>query len=562
MQTSNTEEMVTISRAEYERLQQKNAQLEANRVMLEAERIKLEAEHARLEAKLAAREQEQAQVITSLTLQNEWLLEQLKLSKKKLFGRSSEQAEQMVMEQLSFTYNEAEAYVSGTKAADEKPVEVRAHARKRQSGNVLDVVPEGTRTEVVEHRLPENERICSACGSELVEIGKDVRRTLQMKPAEFWVREDVYYTYACKNCEQETGEANIVKAAKEPALLPGSFASAEAVAYLAAQKFVMYSPLYRLEQEFNRQGLKLSRQTMANWLLNVSEKWLRPVYDVLHEQLCRKPVLHADETALQVLKEPGRSSTSKSYMWLYRTSGCAKQTIVLYEYQPTRKAEHAEAFLKGFSGWLHADGYKLPGNIRVVGCWAHARRKFDEALGTLPQEKRKDSPAAMGECDCSQLFKLEQALAELTPEERYEKRLEQEKPVLDALLSWANEMQVKTAPKSVLGRAIHYLLEQWPYLTRYLEDGRLELSNNRAERSMKPFVMGRKNWLFANTPGGAQASSMIYSLIETAKENGLDPYRYLLWLLQNAPQLSETGKAWAEKLLPARAPKECYVPQK
>ena len=188
MQTSNTEEMVTISRAEYEQLQLEKAR------------------NAKLEAKFAAREQEQAQaqaqVITGLTLQNEWLLEQLKLSKKKLFGRSSEQAEQMVMEQLSFTYNEAEAYVFSTKAATEKPVAVKAHERKRQSGNVLDVVPEGTRTEVVEHRLPENERICSACGSELVEIGKDVRRTLQMKPAEFWVREDVYYTYACKNCEQ------------------------------------------------------------------------------------------------------------------------------------------------------------------------------------------------------------------------------------------------------------------------------------------------------------------------------------------------------------------------
>ena len=530
MRTSNTEEMVTISRAEYERFQ------------------------------------EQAQAITSLTLQNEWLLEQLKLSKKKLFGRSSEQAEQMVMDQLSLTYNELEAYAFGTKAAAEKQIAVKAHERKRQSGNVLDVVPEGTLTEVVEHRLPENERICAACGSELIEIGKDVRWTLQMKPAEFWVREDVYYTYACKSCEQETGEANIVKAAKEPALLPGSFASAEAVAYLAAQKFVMYSPLYRLEQEFNRQGLKLSRQTMANWLLNVSEKWLRPVYDTLHEQLCREPVLHADETTLQVLKEPGRSSTSKSYMWLYRTSGCAKQAIVLYEYQPTRKAEHAEYFLQGFSGWLHADGYqgyhKLPGNIRVVGCWAHARRKFNEALGTLPQERRKDSPAAMGEWYCSQLFKLEQEFAELTPEERYEKRLEQEKPVLDALLSWANEMQAGTAPKSALGKAIHYLLEQWPYLTRYLEDGRLELSNNRAERSIKPFVMGRKNWLFANTPGGAQASAVIYSLIETAKENSLDPYRYLLWVLQNAPQLSEEDAAWAEKLLPARAPKECYMPHK
>ena len=547
MQTSNTEEMVTISRAEYERLQQEKAR------------------NAKLEAKLAAREQEQAQVITSLTLQNEWLLEQLKLSKKKLFGRSSEQAAQLVMDQLSLTMNEVEAYIFGMNSAGKAPAAVKAHERKRQSGNVLDVVPEGTPTEVVEHRLPENELTCSACGSKLVEIGKEVRRSLMMKPAKFWVREDVYYTYACKNCEQETGEANIVKAVKEPSLLPGSFASAEAVAYLAAQKFVMYSPLYRLEQEFNRQGLKLSRQTMANWLLNISEKWLRPVYDVLREQLCRESVLHADETTMQVLKEPGRSSTSKSYMWLYRTSGCTKQAIVLYEYQSTRKAEHAEHFLQGFSGWLHADGYqgyhKLPGNIRVVGCWAHARRKFDEALQTLPKEMQKDSPAAIGECYCSRLFKLEQVFAELTPEERYEKRLEQEKPVLDALLSWANDMQARAAPKSALGRAIHYLLEQWPYLTRYLEDGRLELSNNRAKRSIKPFVMGRKNWLFANTPGGAQASAMIYSLIETAKENKLDPYKYLLWVLQSAPGLSQADEFWAEKLLPANAPQECHVPQ-
>ena len=162
--------------------------------------------------------------------------------------------------------------------------------------------------------------------------------------------------------------------------------------------------MYRLEQEFNRQGLKLSRQTMANWLLKASEKWLQPVYDVLHEQLCREPVLHADETTLQVLKEPGRSSASKSYMWLYRTSGCAKQAIVLYEYQPTRKAEHAEAFLQGFSGWLHADGYqgyhKPPGNIRVVGCWAHARRKFDEVSGGWPSGAEQQPCRAQHETIC------------------------------------------------------------------------------------------------------------------------------------------------------------------
>jgi len=163
----------------------------------------------------------------------------------------------------------------------------------------------------------------------------------------------------------------------------------------------------------------------------------------------------------------------------------------------------------------------------------------------------------MGECYCSQLFKLEQALAELPPEERYEKRLEQEKPVLDALLSWANEMQAKTAPKSALGKAIHSLREQWPYLTRYLEDGRLELSNNRAERSIKPFVISRKNFLFANTPGGAQSSAVIFSLIETAKENGLDPYRYLSWLLNEAPRRAPSNPDWATTLLPQNAPPLC-----
>ena len=510
-------------------------------------------------------ESQQAQ-LAELKLQNQWLLEQLGLAKKRQFGSSSERIQEGLMDQLGLNFNEAEAYAYGTKSATPEQIAVKAHERKRQSGNVLEVVPEGTRTEVVEHRLPEEELVCEACGSQMVEIGKEVHRSLMMKPAQFWVREDVYYTYACKNCGLETGEANILKTPKEPALLSGSFASAEAVAHIMTQKFVMYSPLYRLEQEFAREGLKLSRQTMANWLLNTSDTWLRPVHDVLHEKLCKEQVLHADETTLQVLKEAGRPSTSKSYMWLYRTSGCVEQAIVLYEYQSTRKAEHAENFLKGFSGWLHADGYqgyhKLPENIRVVGCWAHARRKFDEALQTLPKEKQKDSPAAIGECYCSRLFKLEEAFAELTPEERYEKRLEQESPVLDALLSWANEMQAKTAPKSAMGRAIHYLLEQWPYLIRYLEDGRLELSNNRAERSIKPFVMGRKNWLFANTPGGAQTSAVIYSLIETAKENRLDPYRYLLWVLRSAPALSRADAAWAEQLTPANAPQECYIPPK
>ena len=262
--------MVTISRAEYEQLQQEKAQMESTRVRLEAERIKLEAEHARLEAKLAALEQEQAQVITSLTLQNEWLLEQLKLSKKKLFGRSSEQAEQLVMDQLSLTMNEAEAYIFGMNSAGKAPVTVKAYERKRQSGNVLDVVPEGTPAEVVEHRLPENERICSACGSEMVEIGKEVRRSLMMEPAEFWVREDVYYTYACKNCEQETGEANIVKAAKKAfdelgvKRLPSVKSLQEEYAKLLSEKKAAYAEYRRSRDEMRE--LLLHKQNVDRML--------------------------------------------------------------------------------------------------------------------------------------------------------------------------------------------------------------------------------------------------------------------------------------------------------
>ncbi len=535
--TTNNTEMVTISRAEYEALQK----------LLESQTEELKSKTEELAAAM---------------LKNQWLLEQLKLTKKKLFGTSSEQLDQMVMEQFGHLFNEGECWDANSCMSERR---VKGYSRKRRSGSLKDVIPEGTPTQVVEHRLPAEERICQVCGAELVEIGREVRRSLQMEPARFWVQEDVYYTYACKTCEQETGETVVVSTPREPSVLPGSFASPKAIAHIMTQKFVMYSPLYRLEQEFERMGLKLSRQTMSNWLLHASDDWLRPIYDQLHRQLCREKVLHGDETTLQVLKEPGKSATSKSYMWLYRTSGDAKHPIVLYDYQPNRKAENAEQFLDGFSGWLHADGYqgyhKLRGSIRVVGCWAHARRKFDEALNTLPKEQRKTSLAAQGLCYFAKLFQLERVFAELKPEERYTKRLEQEKPVLDALLAWANELMPQTAPKSALGKALYYLTEQWPYLIRYLEDGRLELSNNRAERSIKPFVMGRKNWLFANTPAGAQSSAVIYSLIETAKENGLDPYRYLLWVLKSAPILAQSDSAWPEKLTPANAPAACMIPQ-
>ena len=248
-------------------------------------------------------------------------------------------------------------------------------------------------------------------------------------------------------------------------------------------------------------------------------------------------------------------------MWLYRTSGDTGKPIVLYEYQPGRGAKHPKEFLDGYKGYLHTDGYAgyhdLGEGITVVGCWAHTRRKFDEAVKSLPKGKAKGSSASQGLTYCNLLFGIEQEIAELTAEERHKQRLEQAKPVLDAFVSWANSRTA--APKSALGKAFHYLKEQWPYLTNYLKDGRLEISNNRAERSIKPFVIDRKNFLFANTPKGATGSAVMFSLIQTAIENGLDPYKYLTWLLKRAKDADLADAEAVQSLLPWNAVTECIT---
>ena len=383
-------------------------------------------------------------------------------------------------------FDETEAWLSRRRA---KETEVAAHTRR--SSRPEEVLPDNVPVEVVEHRIPEKEPDCPVCGTAKMEIGRDVRRTLVMIPAQVMIRENIYFTYACPKCKEEGTETPIRKAERLPALTPGSYASAEAVAHIMVQKFVMYAPLYRQEQEWNRAGVQLSRQTMSNWVLRVAEDWLKPVYEELHRRLLQRQVLHADETTLQVLKLEGRAARSKCYMWLYRTSGDAKSPVVLYEYRPTRKAENAAAFLESFSGWLHADGYsgyhRLPKNIRVVGCWAYLRRKFDEAVDALPKDQRAGCAAPEG---------LDNASSGLSRNwqgcRRCERRLARSKPVMDALLTWA-ETKSAAVPKSALGKALYYLREQWPYLIRFLGDGQLEIFNNRAERSVKPFVMSRKN---------------------------------------------------------------------
>ena len=526
-QTSNAE-MVTISRTEYE---EKNARLAA-----------------------------QDERISRLEKQIELLMEALRLARHKQFGASSEKSEEPLMEQLSFLFNEAEVFAE-VSAKQKEAVVVAANKRHKKHEYTLDNIPEGIPAKQVEHRLEGEDLVCPQCGETMTEIGKEVVRTLEIIPAQMVVKEDIYYTYACQNCNKEDIETPVVKAPKEKNLIPGSFATPEAIAHIMTQKFVMGSPLYRQEQELNRQGIPLSRQTMSNWILRATEDYLTPVYEQLHRELLKRDVLHADETTLQVLQEPGKAPQSESYMWLYRTSGDTGKLIVLYEYQPGRGSKHPEVFLKGFKGYLHTDGYagyhNLPDEITVAGCWAHARRKFDEAVKSLPKGKAKGSSAAQGLAYCNLLFGIEQEIADKTAEERYAERLKQAKPVLDAMFAWANSRTA--APKSALGKALNYLKEQWPYLTNYLKDGRLEISNNRAERSIKPFVIDRKNFLFANTPKGATGSAVMFSLIQTAIENKLDPYRYLTWLMHTANNADLTDPQVIQNLLPWNAPTECSV---
>jgi transposase len=478
----------------------------------------------------------------------EWLMEQVRLGQKRRFGASSEKSE---YDQPNL-FNEAEVYAEPL-AQEPDLCEVEKHYRKKRRG-VADRLPEDLPVEVVEHRLQDDGQVCPVCEGPLHVMGKEVaRRELKLVPARAVIVEHVRYTYACRSCEKDAISVPIVKAPMPNAIVKGGFASPEAVAHIATQKFVMGVPLYRQEQEWKRQGILLSRQTMSNWLLRASEEWLEPLYDALRTKLLEHEVLHADETVLQVLREPGKAPQSKSYMWLYRTGSDAKMPIVLLDYQRSRKAEHPKEFLAGWGGYLHADGYSgyhdLPAGITVVGCWAHARRKWDEALKALPQKEQTGSGALTGKRYCDRLFAIERKLADLPPDERHKGRLEQAKPVLDEFLVWL-KAQAPFLGKNVLSRAVRYTLDQWVYLERYLLDGRLEISNNRAERSIKPFVIDRKNFLFANTPRGAKASAAIFSIVETAKENGLNPYAYLAYIFSNAPQWAGEHGSCVARLIP------------
>lgn len=494
-----------------------------------------------------------------LTAKVQWYEEQFRINQHRLYGRSSEITPP---DQISL-FNEAEA---DTKPDVPEPTfEEITYKRHKQPGQREEMLKE-LPVETIEYRLPENDQKCPECGGPLHEMSTEVRQEIKIIPAQVSVVKHVRYVYSCRHCEQHEIVTPVQTASMPKPVIPGSLASPSAIAYIMSQKFVEGLPLYRQEEQWKRLGLDIPRQTMANWMIK-GANWLAPLFERMREHLLQKDILHADETTLQVLHEPERSASSTSYIWLYRT-GREGPPIILYEYQTTRASKHPVKFLKGFKGYLHADGYagyeSIP-DITLVGCWAHARRKFVEASKAMPTPKQTiQTPTQEGIDFCNRLFAIEQELHDLSAPKRYQKRLEKSRPVVEDFAAWLKYQTPRVLPKSPLGQAIQYCRNQWDKLTAFLQDGRLELDNNRSERSIKPFVIGRKNWLFANTPRGANASAKIYSLVETAKENGLIPFAYLTYLFERLPNVDIADPAVLDSLLPwaTSLPESCKVPSK
>jgi transposase len=383
-----------------------------------------------------------------------------------------------------------------------------------------------------------------ACGHEVL------RRELAIIPAQVRAVEHVQTVYSCRACEKIAADDPVpmVKSSVPTPVIQGSgIASPSLLAYILCNKYVLALPLNRQEQEFERLGIYLSRQTMANWIIYAANHWMEPIHALLKAEAIQNDILHADETTVQVIKD-GRASNTQSYMWLYRTTEGSKKPTVLFEYQPTRSSIHPLRFLSGYDGYLQVDGYqgyhKLePQGVTIVECWSHARRKFHDALKALDKADRLNASANTGYEYCNRLFALEKRydVEKLPPEQRFLRRLQESKPIAEQFFDWTEETSrgdfFLRLPKSAFGHAITYAKNQREWLMNVYLDGRLSISNNIAERSIRPFTIGRNNWLFAFSPKGAESSAIAYSIVETAIANNLVPLLYVQYLFEQLPNL-------------------------
>jgi transposase len=471
--------------------------------------------------------------LKTVTIERDLLQEKLNAFLRKLFDAKSETRG---VEQKDMFFNEAEALApAGTPVAEEtvEEIEVPAHTRKKRGRKPLD--PNLPR-EVVRHELPESERVCAHDGSMLVEIGVEISEQLDIIPQQVWVIQHQRVKYACPCCDQG------IKVTPAPArIIPKGLLTESALAWVVTSKYMDALPLYRQAALLGRFGGDLSRNTLAASIVKVGEA-VQPIINLLRDHLLDADLVHADETTIQVLKELGKKAQTKSYLWAQATG--SGPPIRLFGYASGRGASHANILYAGIrrGSALMSDGYEVYGGIAAtnglthLGCWAHCRRYFFEAEATIPKAARSpELPATQFIAAIGELYAVESKAKDKTLAERQRLREECSRPVLQKIETMLLKYLHTVVPGSLLGKALHYLSAQWPKLIRYVDNGAWPIDNNLCENAIRPFVVGRRNWLFADTVAGAHASANLYSLIETCKANGIDPYAYLVKLFRALP---------------------------
>jgi transposase len=466
------------------------------------------------------------------------LYEQIMLMRRRMFGASSESAGQFHL------FDEAEVLAAtSTEAQDVAPLPAPVAAPKPARGKRSPLPPELERVEII-HDVSESERTCD-CGTPMVVINRVVSEQLDIIPMQVRVLQHIRLVYGCKASEHAP-----VTAALPPQPLPKSNASPSLLAMLLATKYVDGLPLARFEKVLARHDVAVPRQTLARWVIGASGA-LQPLHNLMRDYLFDAPFIHMDETVVQVLKEKGKSPTSQSYMWV-QTGGPPGKPVVIYDYDPSRSGEVPARLLLGYQGYLMTDGYEgynklaQTEGIEHQVCWAHVRRKFVEAVKVQPKgaHGHADHAVAM----IGKLYGIEREHKDSTDDMRYAARQEKSILVLNELHDWMEKLLPMAPPKSALGTALSYMRSYWGKLVRYTERGDLPIDNNRCENAIRPFVVGRKAWLFSDTPAGASASAIIYSLVETAKANGVEPYTWLRHVLEHLPAAQTADEM--DKLLP------------
>lgn len=494
--------------------------------------------------------------IQELNKKMEVLIEQITLANKNRFGRSSEKmtdTSQICFMEVDGTivfFNEAEA-VSDLDAEEPDTLENKP-ARKAKVVGKKEADIKDLPVNIINHYLTDEELVAEFGENGWKQLPDAISKRYRFIPAKVEIDEHHVGVYASKTDDR------IIKADHPKALLHGSLVSPTIAAAIMNGKYVNAVPLYRLEQEFSRYGLAITRQNMANWMIRLGESYLAVLYDYLHKKLYDYHVIQADETPVLV-NHDGRSAGSKSYMWVYRSGQLyTDKQIVLYDYHKTRNSSHPREFLSNYSGICVTDGYQVYHTIekgcedlQIAGCWVHARRKFDEALTVIPKAHRNKSDAFLVIKQIQAIYREEGKLNELSSEERLTQRQLVIKPLVDALFAYLKKMKPTVPASGQLCKAYTYILNQEKYLRVFLEDGEVPIDNNASERAIRGFCIGKKNWQMIDTINGAHSSAIIYSIAETAKANSLNPYDYFVYLLEEIPKhMDQEDRTFLEDLLP------------